>query len=338
MKAISAELQRLKEDNVLLVLQAIDFPLGPDSEFKTELRKRRLARILLAVANVTPASSFEEMSIQGDGRNYSPRSRDILRFINQHYGENLSEGSYDDIRRANLDYLVEAGVVIRSANRPDAATNDGTRGYSIARDAKSLFTTAGNSKWPDIVKAWKLKHGSLEAKLARPRIQKMVPVKLPDGRTIELSEGKHNTLQKAIVEQFLPRFLKKPELLYFGDTAKKVLINETEALNAIGLDDFDHDMLPDVVAIDREREWLYFIEAVHSANPVSRLRHLHLERLGAKCPLGKVYVSAFHDRASFAKWVSDQSWETEVWLASDPSHMIHFNGDRFLGPHTLKAD
>lgn len=338
MSAKHIALQKLKEDRVLLVLQAIDFPLGPDSEFRTELRKRRLARILLAVANVTPASSFAEMSFHGDGRNYSPRSRDILRFINQHYGEALSEGSYDDIRRANLDFLVEAGIVIRSANRPDSATNDGTRGYSIARDATSLFIAADNLGWPEIVKAWKLEHGSLEAKLARPRLQKMVPVKLPDGRIIELSEGKHNTLQKAIVEQFLPRFLKKPELLYLGDASKKILINETEALNAIGLNDFDHDMLPDVVAIDRERKWLYFIEAVHSINPVSRLRHLHLERLGAKCPLGKVYVSAFHNRAAFAQWVSDQSWETEVWLASDPSHMIHFNGDRFLGPHTVQVD
>jgi hypothetical protein len=28
------------------------------------------------------------------------------------------------------------------------------------------------------------------------------------------------------------------------------------------------------------------------------------------------------------------SWETEVWVADSPTHMIHFNGERFLGPYT----
>jgi hypothetical protein len=237
-----------------------------------------------------------------------------------------------------LDFLVEAGIVVSSSNRPEAATNDGTRGYSIAREAIALFINSDKPEWIAITQKWKLKHGSLEAKLARRRVQKMVPVKLPDGRTIELSLGTHNSLQKAIIEEFLPRFLKEPELLYLGDSSRKILINETAALNAIGLDDFDHDMLPDVVAFDKERSWLYFIEAVHSSNPVSRLRHLHLERLAAKCPHGKVYVSAFQNRKTFGKWISEQSWETEVWLASDPSHMIHFNGDRFLGPHLLSTE
>lgn len=320
-------------NEVLEILKAIGFPLGPGTEFGTKLRQKRVANTLMGVANLQPNQPLREVAYYGDGSNYAPRTRDLIRFINDYYGESIADSSYDDIRRKNLDFLVEAEVVVRAANRPGAATNDGTRGYAISPDAIDLFRLYGSSGWEGVVAAWTSKAGNLAEKLSRPRAQKLVDVKLPDGTTLNLSEGQHNDLQKAIVEDFLPRFLVEPELLYFGDTAKKSLIHDTARLREIGLKEFSHDTLPDVVAIDREKRWIYFIEAVHSANPISQLRHLRLEKLSSGCTFGKVYVSAFLDRAAFRQWVADLSWETEVWLASDPSHMIHFNGDRFLGPH-----
>jgi len=320
-------------EEVLGILSAIGFPLGPGTEFGTTLRQRRVANILMGVADLRPNQGFSKISYYGDGNEHAPRTRDLIRFINEHYGESIADSSYDDIRRKNLDFLVEAEIVVRAANRPGAATNDGTRGYAISPDAIDLFRLSGSKNWKKAVKDWTEKSGNLSEKLARPRVQKLVDVKLPNGTTLNLSEGKHNDLQKAIIEDFLPRFLVEPELLYFGDTAKKILIHDAACLQEIGLQEFSHDTLPDVVAIDRKRNWLYFIEAVHSANPISRLRHLTLEKLSSDCTFGRVYVSAFLDRAAFRQWVGELSWETEVWLASDPTHMIHFNGDRFLGPH-----
>ena len=46
-----------------------------------------------------------------------------------------------------------------------------------------------------------------------------------------------------------------------------------------------------------------------------------------------IFVTAFPDRALMSKYLPDISWETEVWRADSPTHLIHFNGDRFLGPH-----
>jgi adenine-specific DNA-methyltransferase len=53
----------------------------------------------------------------------------------------------------------------------------------------------------------------------------------------------------------------------------------------------------------------------------------------ATAKAGRIYVTAFQGRRDFRKWAADISWETEVWIADDPDHLIHFNGDRFLGPH-----
>jgi len=91
--------------------------------------------------------------------------------------------------------------------------------------------------------------------------------------------------------------------------------------------------MPDVVVDYRDRNWLVLIEAVTSHGPVDSKRHGELRRLFARSSAGLVYVTAFMDRGAMVKYLRDISWATEVWVAESPSHLIHFNGDRFLGPH-----
>lgn len=57
-----------------------------------------------------------------------------------------------------------------------------------------------------------------------------------------------------------------------------------------------------------------------------------MEKLLEHCTAVRVYVTAFMDFNTFKKFVNEIAWETEVWIAEMPSHMIHFNGDKFLGP------
>ena len=61
-------------------------------------------------------------------------------------------------------------------------------------------------------------------------------------------------------------------------------------------------------------------------------RVVELEAMFAVSSAGRVYVSAFPDLAEFRKHLKQIAWETEVWIAEIPEHLIHFNGDRFLGP------
>ena len=91
--------------------------------------------------------------------------------------------------------------------------------------------------------------------------------------------------------------------------------------------------MPDVVVHDETRNWLVLIEAVTSHGPVSPKRRAELEALFGGSSAGLVFVTAFLDRASMITYLRDISWETEVWIAESPSHLIHFNGERFLGPY-----
>ncbi len=320
-----------KISEVSEILRAIDFPIGRD-EFKTKLRQERVCMILLAVADLAPDTTWGIAKCQNQSSLHAPTTKEIIRFLNRHYGTRISEGSYDDIRRKNLDYLVQAGLVVRSAKREGANTNDGTRGYAISKDAEGLLRLFGDNRWQSAVADFRKNHRSLTEALQRTSKKKLVSVTFPGGAKLSLSAGPHNRIQKAVIEEFLPRFLNQPVVLYIGDTAKKNLVMDRARLESLNLLVNEHDILPDIIAVDVERNWLFLIEAVHSLNPVSRIRHLALEDLVVKCPLGTVFVSAFENLETFAKWAPKISWETEIWVASDPSHMIHYNGDRFYGP------
>jgi hypothetical protein len=143
--------------------------------------------------------------------------------------------------------------------------------------------------------------------------------------------------QGAIVEEFAPRFAPGAYLLYLGDTAHKTLHIETEMLEKLNIPVTKHDKLPDVVLYDAKKNWLFLIEAVTSHGPLSPKRQFELELILKDCPAELVFVSAFPDGKEFRKHVVNIAWESEVWLADSPDHLIHFNGDKFLGPHPQKG-
>ncbi len=307
--------------------------IGIPVDGMTPRRRRRVALALLALANMKPDTPWSDASVFDGPDSWKLSTRETIKFWNKNWGEEISPGSYDDVRRRDFLYLKTAGLILASAGDPTASTNNPTRRYGINPDAASLLrqfgTAAGDKASADFIK----KHGSLKDRLARERQRAGVTAQLPDGTLLELSAGAHNHLQKAIVESFVPHFVKKPEILYIGDTAKKSLHMRADELRMLGFKDLAHDMLPDVVVYDAQRKWLFLIEAVHSSNPISALRHVALEQFTADCTAPRVYVSVFQNRASLRKWIADISWETEVWLVESPSHLIHFDGDKFLGPY-----
>ena len=208
---------QIKISEARKILQAIGLPLG-EGNLKTELRQDRLALTLLAVADIKPSSKWAEAKIHGDGNNYALRTRDVIGFWNEFYGLQISPGSYDDVRRKNLIYLVEAGLVLPSVNDPDANTNNPTRRYAISQVGADILHWFGKSGWEKCVDQFKAECGDLRKRLQRDRQRAMIPVKLPTGQELSLTTGPHNILQKAIVEEFLPRFAPNSELLYLGDT------------------------------------------------------------------------------------------------------------------------
>lgn len=177
-------------------------------------------------------------------------------------------------------------------------------------------------------------HGSLLAVYTASKRMHLVPVKLADGSEFTLSPGKHNKVQAAVVREFAARFAPGATILYLGDTAKKTLILQEDVLKRLCVPITKHDKLPDVVLYDEQRNWLFLIEAVTSHGPVSPKRKVELEKALRSCTAERIYVSAFPHFKEFRRHIDNIAWETEVWIVENPDHMIHFNGDKFLGPPT----
>lgn len=258
---------------------------------------------------------------------------DIMAWMRDHYGKDYAANSRETIRRQTIHQFEQARMIDRNPDDPTRPTNSGDTAYQLTMEAVNVLKSFGKSTFAKMCQKFIEQHGTLSAAYDRARSKIKVPVTLPNGSTVALSPGVHNELQRLVIEEFSPRFAQGSVLLYLGDTAEKKLIIATDILQGLNVPEMNHDKLPDVVLFDKTRNWLFLIEAVTSHGPVSAKRHAELEAMLKDCLAGRVYVTAFMNFAAFKKYASDIVWESEVWIAEFPDHMIHFNGDRFLGPY-----
>lgn len=300
------------------ILESLGLPSAQQNEVS--------ALTLLALAQMSEKTAWKN--------SLNPRLRvhDLLIEIKQRYGRQYAENSRETIRRRVLHQLEQAGIVIRNADDPTRPTNSGLNNYMLSESALDTIRAYGSPAWNKKRKAFLDTQGKLLDLYQKTRDQNKVPLKIADGTTYRLSPGKHNELEAAIVEEFGPRFAPGAKLIYLGDTAKKTLILDKVTFTKLGISVSQHGKFPDVILYDSKKKWLFLIEAVTAHGPVSPKRQIELEKLFEKCKAGKIYVTAFPNFVTYKKFANDIAWETEVWIAEIPSHLIHFNGDKFLGP------
>jgi hypothetical protein len=312
-------------NQALAILHTLGIPFAGLSVRRLE----RMAMAFLAVADVKSPREWPLLKDASDNR--SLRTRDIIVYINQHFNEHISSGSYDDIRRKDIVLLIAASIITNTIL--DSARNNPQRGYAISPEFADVIRSYQPSNWQE-PKRFLEQRTTLTSQLNAVRDMVKTTVRLPTGQVLSFSPGEHNLLQKAIIEEFLPRYGYNAKVLYVGDTAKKFLFFEEKRLKSLHFFELAHGELPDVIAYSEERNWLYLIEAVHSSGPISPLRLLTLKNLTASCTAEIVYITAFLNKETFRRFMIDIAWETEVWIATDPDHLIHFDGDKFLGPYS----
>jgi len=233
-----------------------------------------------------------------------------------------------------MHQFVDAGLALYNPDKPDRPVNSPAAVYQIEPSALALLRSFQTKAWHTKLTAYLAKRQTLAARYAHARKQKLIPVQIAPGKEITLSRGEHSELIRAIVEDFGARFVPGGVLIYAGDTGEKWGYFDAVLLSKLGVSVDAHGKMPDVVLYHPERNWLLLIESVTSHGPVDGKRHAELARQFAKATAGLVYVTAFPNRAIMSRYLGDISWETEVWVADAPSHLIHFNGERFLGPYS----
>lgn len=292
-------------------------------------RNERSALTLLALIDLKPNGKWS--GIKSPLMGVTP----IMDWIAEHYSKQYAPNTRETIRRQTLHQFVAAGVALYNPDNPLRPVNSPHAVYQISPGCLALLKTHGTALWDEKLAAYLEQWQTLADRYAREREMNMIPVKLPNGASLKLSPGDHSDLIRLIIEEFAPRFAPGSDLIYAGDTGEKMGFFNEALLRSLGVIVDNHGKMPDVVLFLKERNWLLLVESVTSHGPVDSKRHEELMRLFAKSSAGLVYVTAFPSRATMGRFLSDIAWETEVWNADAPTHLIHFNGDRFLGPHEV---
>ena len=274
---------------------------------------------ILSLAHLKKRSKWEEAT------NEWMRIHDIMAFMKKSYHVGYKENTRENVRKLALHNFRNAALVEDNGR----ATNSPNYRWRLTEEFVEVLRNIGISDQP--LETFKKNHESLIGIYASKKEMEKMPVKI-NGEDLMFSPGEHNQLQKAIIEEFAPRFAPNAECLYVGDTIKKDLIKREERLKELGFKITLHDKMPDVVLYRDDKNWLYFIEAVTTNGPMNPKRILEISAMTKDVSAGKIFVTAFLDFKTYKKWSEELAWETEVWLAELPDHMIHLNGDKFLGP------
>lgn len=302
-----------KIEEAKFILNAIGMPNSQQTDL--------CAFTLLALLNIDPDDEWN------NSKNEWIRIHDIIQFILDKYQITYAENSRETFRKQAMHKFRDAAIIEDNGK----ATNSPNYRYRITDEALTLFKSYNTKKWNERLEAFLNNHDTLIEMYSSKKEMKKMPVKI-NGQDFKFSTGKHNALQKAIIEEFAPRFAPNSECLYVGDTIEKDLVKNTDKLNNIGFDISVHDKMPDVVLYKSDKRWVYFIEAVTSVGPVSPSRIIEINKMTEKVSAGKIFVTAFPDFSTYKKFSEQLAWETEVWIADMPDHMIHLNGDKFVGP------
>lgn len=302
------------------ILKALGMPAAQQNEMS--------ALTLLALCGIKEDTPWANAT-----RTSQRITKEIMAFVNDNYKTKspYAPNTRETFRRQVLHQFVQVSVANYNPDDPTLPVNSPKAHYAITEEALTVARSFGKRGWEKKVETFVERSGSLREKYAAEREMHRIPLVI-EGNEYYLSPGVHNEVQAAVVENFAPRFSPGGKLLYIGDTEDKDLYMDEAGLAVLHLPITEHSKLPDIVIFDERRGWLFLIEVVTSHGPVSAKRVVELEEFTKDCPYGLVYVSAFPDAKEFKKHVDDIAWETEVWLSDTPDHMIHFNGDRFIGP------
>ena len=151
--------------------------------------------VILAMAGIKPDMSWSEAT------NEWIRIHDIIQFVNTFYGMSYAENSRETFRKQALHRFRTAALIEDNGK----ATNSPNYRYRLTEETVKILRTMETPVWKEFIKRFLCYHEKLIDLYASKKKMTMMPVNI-NGESFKFSAGKHNELQKAIIEEFAPKF------------------------------------------------------------------------------------------------------------------------------------
>lgn len=317
-----------KMNEMAEILKALELPKN--------LTNVRGILTLLATAQI------EEKSKWRSAQESYMRTHDMIHFINMHYpnkgGTDLKKGDYkentrESIRKGAVAPFCEIAILESNGE----VTNSGNTGYRLTKEFAKLLKSYGTEEWHDNLEYYKSSHISYAQKYNQDKdLDKGLGATF-NGVEYRFSVAPHNRLQIAVLNDFVPYFVSGAKLLYIGDTKNRIIVKDDEMLKKLNVHVLDNAKLPDIILYDEneKHKWLLFIEAYTSSGEITIERKKKILEYCQDCPkdVEIIFVTAFMNMKKCKEKFLSIAWDTEIWVAEEPKHMIHKNGDRFIAGH-----
>ncbi|WP_244919292.1 BsuBI/PstI family type II restriction endonuclease [Nostoc commune] len=321
------------EDNPLIIKTRIDEALQILVELglpRAQLNERS-ALTLLALINLKPTDSWNAAASPLMG--ITP----MMEFMAQHYGKRYKPNTRETVCRQTVHQFLDAALIIANPDAPDRAINSPKTVYKIEESALELLRTYKTTEWKKSLGTYLASVETLKKRYAQERELSRIPIVI-EGNVKTLSPGGQNILIEKIIKEFAERFTPGGKLIYVGDTDEKFAYFNEVALRDLGITVDSHGKMPDVIIHHLKKNWLVLIEAVTSHGPINPKRKKELEVIFADIKIPLVMVTTFLSRKAMVEYLAEIAWETDVWVAEDSTHLIHFNGEYLLQAYKVDRD
>jgi adenine-specific DNA-methyltransferase len=261
----------------------------------------------------------------------------MMEFMAQHYGKTYKPNTRETVRRQTVHQFLDAALIVANPDDLGRPINSPKTVYQIEQSGLELLRTYGTDEWEKSVRTYLASVETLKKRYAQERELSRIPVVI-EGEVKTLSPGGQNVLIEKIISEFAPRFTPGGKLIYVGDTDEKFAHFNEAALVDLGVTVDAHGKMPDVIIHHLKNDWLVLIEAVTSHGPINPKRQKELEALFADTKIPLVMVTTFLSRKAMVEYLAEIAWETDVWVAEDATHLIHFNGEYLLQAYRVDKD
>lgn len=309
-------------------------------EMPKKLSNLRSILTLLAVGKIREKSKWRTAK-----EDYS-RTHDMIVFMNENYPNKggtdekrggYSENSRETVRKDTVQPFCELAILESN----EVVTNSGNTAYRFTKEFAKLLRSYGTEEWSDNLAYYKKTHQAYAEKYNQKKmVDKGLSVKFK-GETFSLVRNPHNKLQKEFLDMWVPVFASGARLLYIGDTKKKELIIDRDLLSQLHVEVLENAKLPDIILYDEteEHKWLLFVEAYTSTGEITIERKSKILEYCQNVPddVEIIFITAFQSMKKCREKLFTIAWDTEIWIADEPTHMIHKNGNKFMNGHKNKS-
>lgn len=296
------------------------------------LKNPRSVMTLVALAEMTPEKKWRNASEEYHGTHH------IVEFLKTYYpnkagldNKPYAENSRETFRKSTIKPWVSAGILEAKAG---LATNDKDYSYRFSSYFAALLRSYGTEQWEETLSDYNNTHVSYAEYLKQTKtVERDYKIDY-EGSCISLKKSAHNKLQMDVLQKLIPLICEnKPELLYIGDATDRDLLQKNQRLDELGIHVLsESETMPDLILYDAGKKRIIFVEAYHSTGLFSLDRVNTLKNL-CHCVKGTeaAFITAFDSTSKMLKHYKEIAWDTDIWATDEPTHLLHKNGDKFIG-------